>query len=101
MLDHLFLDLKQYHSLAGILAFTHPDVAYVVNTICLSMHDPRTSHYDALKHILCYIYGTILIMGYIYILLLLCNLSIILMLIEVGVLTLASFYLGILLFFRR
>ncbi|XP_019099728.1 PREDICTED: uncharacterized protein LOC109132532 [Camelina sativa] len=55
-------DPSLYWSLAGALqylTFTSPDIAYVVQQVCLFMHDPRESHLTALKHILRYVKGTI------------------------------------------
>lgn len=55
-------DPTLYRSLAGALqylTFTRPDIAYAVQQVCLFMHDPRESHYHALKRILRYIRGTI------------------------------------------
>lgn len=55
-------DLTLYHSLAGglqHLTFTRPDITYVVQQICLYMHDPHEPHFHALKRILRYIQGTI------------------------------------------
>ncbi|XP_021753589.1 uncharacterized protein LOC110718960 [Chenopodium quinoa] len=57
-----FHDPTLYRSLAGALqylTFTHPDIAYAVQQVCLFMHDPRQVHYDALKRILRYIQGSI------------------------------------------
>lgn len=54
-------DPKQYRSLAGALQYltiTRPDIAYVVQQVCLFMHDPRTPHLTALKRIIRYIQGT-------------------------------------------
>lgn len=51
---------EMYHSLAGALqymTFTRPDVVYVVQQVCLFMHDPREVHMIAIKRILCYIQG--------------------------------------------
>jgi len=51
-----------YHSLAGALqypTFTRPDTSYAVQQVCLHMHAPTTKHMLALKHILCYVLGTI------------------------------------------
>ncbi|XP_023771823.1 uncharacterized protein LOC111920481 [Lactuca sativa] len=56
------VDPTLYRSLAGALqylTFTRPDITYVVQQICLYMHDPRESHFTALKRILRYIKGTI------------------------------------------
>jgi hypothetical protein len=41
------------------LPFTRPDIAYVIQQVCLFMHDPRTEHMTALKRIIRYIKGTI------------------------------------------
>jgi hypothetical protein len=56
-----FDDPTLYRSLAGALqylTFTRPDISYAVQQICLYMHDPRTSHFAALKRIIRYIQGT-------------------------------------------
>jgi len=53
---------SEYRSFAGALqylTFTRPDIAYVVQQVCLFMHDPRTQHMTSLKRILRYIKGTI------------------------------------------
>ncbi|XP_019102951.1 uncharacterized mitochondrial protein AtMg00810-like [Beta vulgaris subsp. vulgaris] len=55
-------DPTHYRSLVGALqylTFTRPDIAYAVQQVCLFMHDPRESHFNALKRILRYIQGTI------------------------------------------
>ncbi|XP_071704924.1 uncharacterized mitochondrial protein AtMg00810-like [Rutidosis leptorrhynchoides] len=55
-------DPTLYRSLAGALQyvmFTRPDISYVVQQICLFMHDPREPHFSALKRILRYIRGTL------------------------------------------
>ncbi|GJY06859.1 ribonuclease H-like domain-containing protein [Tanacetum coccineum] len=55
-------DLTLYRSLAGslqYLTFTRPDIFYVVQQVCLYMHDPREPHFSALKRILRYIRGTL------------------------------------------
>ncbi|CAA7024775.1 unnamed protein product [Microthlaspi erraticum] len=55
-------DPTLYRSLAGALqylTFTRPDIAYAVQQICLFMHDPRESHFHALKRILRYLKGTL------------------------------------------
>jgi hypothetical protein len=54
-------DPSQFQSIAGALqylTFTRPDIAYVVQQVCLHMHDPRESHLTATKRILCYLWGT-------------------------------------------
>ncbi|GJW57399.1 ribonuclease H-like domain-containing protein [Tanacetum coccineum] len=58
----LISDHTLYRSLAGglqYLTFTHPDLPYVMQQICLYMHDPREPHLTALKRILRYIQGTL------------------------------------------
>ncbi|GKB58866.1 hypothetical protein Tco_0915052 [Tanacetum coccineum] len=55
-------DLTLYRTLAGALqylTFTRPDLSYDVQQLCLYMHDPRDPHFTALKHILCYVCGTL------------------------------------------
>ncbi|XP_023739156.1 uncharacterized mitochondrial protein AtMg00810-like [Lactuca sativa] len=55
-------DPTLYHSLAGALqylTFTRPEITYVVQQICLYMHDPREPHFNALKCILRYLQGTV------------------------------------------
>jgi hypothetical protein len=51
-----------YRSLADALqylTFTHPDISYTFQQVCLHMHDPREPYMTALKHILCYLQGTL------------------------------------------
>ncbi|GJZ06417.1 ribonuclease H-like domain-containing protein [Tanacetum coccineum] len=55
-------DPTLYRSLAcalQYLTFTRPDISYVVQQICLYMHDPRDPYFTALKRILRYVRGTI------------------------------------------
>nr|GEZ58539.1 ribonuclease H-like domain-containing protein [Tanacetum cinerariifolium] len=55
-------DLTLYRSLAGslqYLTFTRPDISYVVQPVCVYMHDPREPHFSALKRILRYVRGTL------------------------------------------
>ncbi|GKB17034.1 ribonuclease H-like domain-containing protein [Tanacetum coccineum] len=55
-------DHTLYRSLAGALqylTFTRPDIFYVVQQVCLFMHDPREPHFSALKRILRYVRGTL------------------------------------------
>jgi hypothetical protein len=55
-------DATQYRGLAGALlylTFTHPNIAYVVQQVCLYMHDPREPHLFLVKRILRYIQGTL------------------------------------------
>ncbi|GKE32950.1 ribonuclease H-like domain-containing protein [Tanacetum coccineum] len=41
------------------LTFTRPDISYVVQQVCLYMHDPREPYFSALKRILRYVRGTL------------------------------------------
>ncbi|GKB33094.1 ribonuclease H-like domain-containing protein [Tanacetum coccineum] len=55
-------DPTLYRSLAvalQYLTFTRPDISYVVQHVCLYMHDPREPHFTALKRILRYVRGTV------------------------------------------
>lgn len=57
-----FEDASQYRGLAGALqylALTRPDIAYVVQQVCLFMHDPRELHLALIKRILRYVKGTL------------------------------------------
>ncbi|GJW82251.1 ribonuclease H-like domain-containing protein [Tanacetum coccineum] len=54
-------DPTLYRSLAGApqyLPFTRPDLSYVVQQVCLYMHDPQELHFSALKRIIWYVRGT-------------------------------------------
>lgn len=56
-----FKDASLYRSLAGALqylTFTRPDIAYVVQQVCLFMHAPHDPHFNFLKRILRYLKGT-------------------------------------------
>ena len=55
-------DPTLYRSLAGALqylTFTRPDISFAVQQICLFMHDPRESHFNALRRIIRYLQGTL------------------------------------------
>ncbi|GJY37741.1 ribonuclease H-like domain-containing protein [Tanacetum coccineum] len=55
-------DPTLYRSLAGSLqyiTFTRPNISYVMQQVCLDMHDPREPHFSALKRILRYVRGTL------------------------------------------
>ncbi|GJX48232.1 ribonuclease H-like domain-containing protein [Tanacetum coccineum] len=55
-------DPMLYMSLAGslqYLTFTHPDISYAVQQVCLYMHDPREPYFSAHKRILRYARGTL------------------------------------------
>lgn len=51
-----------YRSLAGALqylTFTRPDISYIVQQVCIHMHDPKDDHMRALKRIIRYLQGTL------------------------------------------
>ncbi|GJU73428.1 copia protein [Tanacetum coccineum] len=53
-------DPTHFRSLAGALqylTFTRPNISYMVQQICLHMHDPCDTHMHALKRIICYLQG--------------------------------------------
>jgi hypothetical protein len=55
-------DVSTYRSLTGALQYltlTRPNLAYVVQQVCLFMHDPRESHLAFLKRILRCVKGTL------------------------------------------
>nr|GEW35092.1 ribonuclease H-like domain-containing protein [Tanacetum cinerariifolium] len=55
-------DSTLYRSLVAALqylTFTHPDLSYDVQQVCLYMHDPRDPHFTALKRIFRYVRGTL------------------------------------------
>ncbi|GJY80298.1 ribonuclease H-like domain-containing protein [Tanacetum coccineum] len=58
----LVADPILYRSLVGALqylTFTRPDLSYVVQQVCIYIHDPREPHLLALKRILRYVRGTL------------------------------------------
>ena len=60
--DTPYADPTTYCSLAGALqylTFARPDISYAVQQICLHMHAPTNEHMSALKHIICYLQGTL------------------------------------------
>ncbi|GJW14063.1 ribonuclease H-like domain-containing protein [Tanacetum coccineum] len=48
------LELIQYR-----YQYSPKNISYVVQQVCLYMHDPRDPHFTALKRILCYVRGTL------------------------------------------
>lgn len=58
----LYEDPSHYHSLARVLqylTFTRSYIFYVIQQVCLFMHDPQDIHMHALNRILCYAKGTL------------------------------------------
>jgi len=58
----LIADPSWYRSMAGALRYltlSRPDLAYVVQQVCLHMHAPRDTHLSMLKRILRYVKGTL------------------------------------------
>lgn len=65
----LFTDPTLYRGLARPLqyvTFTRLDIAYVIQQICLFMHAPRDSHFNAIKRVLRYFKGTLDLRLHIY-----------------------------------
>jgi hypothetical protein len=61
-LGDIVVDPNAYRSLAGALhylTFTRSDLTYVVQQICLHMHDPRESHLATLERLLRCVRGTV------------------------------------------
>ena len=55
-------DATSYRSLSGALqylTFSRPDIAYVVQHVCLHMHTLWEPHLTTLKRILCYLRGSL------------------------------------------
>jgi hypothetical protein len=56
------IDPTQFRSLVGALqylTFTRPDISYVVQQVCLCLHDPWEPHLVVVKRILHYLQGTL------------------------------------------
>uniref|UniRef100_A0A8R7UH22 Reverse transcriptase Ty1/copia-type domain-containing protein n=1 Tax=Triticum urartu TaxID=4572 RepID=A0A8R7UH22_TRIUA len=56
-----YSDPTHYRRLSGALQYltlTRPDISYAVQQLCLVMHAPLDSHYQLLKRVLRYIWGT-------------------------------------------
>ncbi|KAM2890152.1 hypothetical protein COP2_008613 [Malus domestica] len=55
-------NISEYRSLVGALQYltwTRPDLSFAVNLVCQFMHQPRISHFQAIKRILRYLKGSI------------------------------------------
>ena len=55
-------DPTEYQSTVGTLQYlslNRPDISFAVNKICQFMHRPSNIHWQAIKHILCYLKHTI------------------------------------------
>nr|GEY79612.1 ribonuclease H-like domain-containing protein [Tanacetum cinerariifolium] len=60
--DDPISDLTLYQSLAvslQYLTFTRPNISYVVQQVCLYMHEPREPYFLAFKRVLMYVRGTL------------------------------------------
>ena len=56
------VDATNFRSIVGALQYltlTPPDLIHAVNLVCQFMHQPGTSHFQAVKRILCYLQGTL------------------------------------------
>jgi hypothetical protein len=59
--DLLISEDAKYRSIVGALQYltlTRPDITYAVNKVCQYLHAPRTSHWTAVKQILCFLKHT-------------------------------------------
>jgi hypothetical protein len=55
-------EAASYRSLTGALQYliySRPDIAYIVQQVCVHMHTPREPHLTALKRILRYLRGSL------------------------------------------
>ncbi|XP_058211725.1 uncharacterized mitochondrial protein AtMg00810-like [Rhododendron vialii] len=62
MPDVPFSNPEFYRTLVGSLQYltlTRPEISFSVNAVCQHMHNPLTSRFTAIKHILRYLRGTI------------------------------------------
>jgi histone deacetylase 1/2 len=54
-------DATEYRNIIGglqYLAYTIPDISYVVNRVCQFLQTPRDTHWSAVKRIMCYLWYT-------------------------------------------
>jgi hypothetical protein len=61
--DKAFMCTVPYVSTVGALMYlaiaTHPDIAFAVGVLCCFMARPGPEHWKAIKHLFCYLHGTI------------------------------------------
>lgn len=60
--DSPFPNPEFYRTIVGSLQYltlTRPELSYAVNSVCQHMHQPRESHFTAVKRILRYVQGSI------------------------------------------
>lgn len=60
--DSAYHDPTKYQSIIGVLqylTFTRPNISYVVQQMCLFMHDQKIQHLFTLKQIICDMHGTV------------------------------------------
>ncbi len=60
--DPILVDAINYHSIMGTLQYitlTRLDLTHAVNLVCQFRHQPGASHFQAVKHILRYLQGTL------------------------------------------
>ena len=57
-LDNVTMYRELIGSLIHVMNYTRPDIAYSVSVLTRYMHNPRTTHWKAAKHVLRYLKGT-------------------------------------------
>jgi hypothetical protein len=60
--DPILVDATNYRSIVGALQYitlSRPDLTHAINMVCQFMHQPGTSHFQAVKRILRYLQGTL------------------------------------------
>jgi hypothetical protein len=61
--DIAFMQTGPYINAVGALMYlaiaTHPDIAHVVGVLCHFMSNPGPAHWKAVKHLFCYLSGTL------------------------------------------
>jgi hypothetical protein len=61
--DNEFMRDKPYVSAVGVLMYlaiaTHPDIAHAVGVLCRFMSKPGPAHWKAVKHLFCYLCGSV------------------------------------------